>query len=64
MKTHNRPNVTQAMSTLRLQHHWTLQEIATLFGVTREAVRLRIGNTGHLPPILVDAEEVFRRLGL
>jgi len=49
MKTHNRPNVTQAMSVLRLQYHWSLQEIADLFGITREAVRLRVGNTGYIP---------------
>jgi len=48
MDNQNRPNVTKAMSTLRLQYHWSLQEIATLFGISREAVRLRVGNTGRI----------------
>jgi hypothetical protein len=49
MNTHNRPNVTQAMSKLRFQYHMSLQEIGDLFSLSREAVRLRIGNSGRIP---------------
>ena len=33
---------------LRMEEHWTLQDIADLYDLTRERVRQILGNTGHM----------------